>query len=267
MNNNTAASKRKVPCNLALERPTAVETLCCKVKNLAFVKLRIVKAKEVFAPLCLRTLLAVMATVAVDIFAVTAYGAAGCFAREGKTPIIDKKHRSDYERKLFLTPDEMARYVFLTNRRDEGDRSAAVYRTLFRKGSLPGDYWITATVATDSLIDHPSAAVRRFDAPLPASVAKVLHELWLAVCRQSHTDEEALPSAPTGVFSVVAVGGARPTVVVVSLVDERSLCLSMLNLGESLIDYAKLPVFRRVDAARKIEKESQRLLAHVSQKK
>src|SRR5438477_10691505 len=70
-----------------------------------------------------------------------------CFAREGKTSIINKKHRSDYERKLFLTPDEMARYVFLTNRRDDGDRSAAVYRAQRKKKSLPGNYWVTATFA------------------------------------------------------------------------------------------------------------------------
>ncbi len=264
--NGTAASNCKVSCNMAVERPTAIGILYCDVKNLAFAKLHVAEAKDLLSRLCLRTLLGVIATVAVGSFAVTAYGADECFAREGKTPIINKKHRSDYERKLFLTPDEKARYVFLTNRRDDGDRSAAVYRALSKKESLPGNYRVTATVAADSLIDHPSASVRRFDAPLPASVANVLHELWLAVCRQSHTDEEALPSAPTGVFSVVTRGGARLTVVVVSLVDEHSLCLSMLDLGESLIDYAKLPASKRSQAAAKIEKESYRLLKRVTKR-
>jgi hypothetical protein len=41
----------------------------------------------------------------------------------------------------------------------------------------------------------------------------------------------------------------------------------MVELGESLINYAKLPASRRVEAARKIEEESQRLLARVSQKR
>lgn len=189
-----------------------------------------------------------------------------CFAREGKTPIIYKKHRSDYERKLFLTPDEIARYLFLTNRRDDGDRSAAVYRAHPKKESLPGNYWVTATVAADSLIDHPNASVRRFDAPLPSSVANVLHELWLEVCQRSRVDEEALPSAPTGVFSVVGPDGKRLTVVTVSLLDEHSLCISLLNLSGLLEDYAKLPASERAKAATKIEKEARRLLKRVKQR-
>jgi len=186
----------------------------------------------------------------------------GCLAREGVTPIINRKHTSDYQRKLFVTPDEVARYVFLTNRRDDGDRSAAIYRGR-TEGALPGNYWITATVAADSLIDHPNASVRRFDAPLPASVANVLHDLWLTVCNQSRIDEEAHPSAPTGVFSVVTGRRSRLTVVIVSLVDARSLCLSLLDLSESLINYAKLPKAKRAQAAEAIEKESRRLLNRV----
>src|SRR5688572_31340802 len=35
--------------------------------------------------------------------------------REGKRSLIDPEHKSLYERKLFVTSDEVARYVFLTN--------------------------------------------------------------------------------------------------------------------------------------------------------
>ena len=43
--------------------------------------------------------------------------------------------------------------------------------------------------------------------------------------------------------------------------------IALMNLGGSLVDYAKLPASRRVEVARKIEKESQQLLKRVSQKK
>jgi hypothetical protein len=201
-------------------------------------------------------------------FGVTAYGADKCFAREGKTSIVDRESTAQYKRKLFLTPDGIARYVFLTNRRDDGDRSAAIYRAQPRKGAFDGNYWLTATLAADQVRgDHRNVRVRRFDAPLPASLASVLHELWLAVCQQSRRDEEALPSAPTGIFSVVTAGGPRLTVVTTSLVDEHSLCLSMLELGESLMNYAKMPSSKRIEAARKIEKEAYALLKRVKQSK
>jgi len=201
------------------------------------------------------------------IFAILVGGLGGlsaapgeCFAREGKKPIINKLDMSVYRRKLFLTSDEMARYLFLTNRRDDGDRSAAVYQAPLKKGSLPGNYWVTSTVASDSLINNRAAHVRRFDAPLPTSAAVVVHELWLALCQKSHTDEEALPSAPTGLFSVVGPKGTRLTVVTVSLLNEHSLCISMLNLSGLLDQYAKLPATKRAEAAREIERESNRML-------
>ena len=196
-----------------------------------------------------------------SILAPISNGADQCLAREGKKHILSKEDAFSYQRKLFLTPDEVARYVFLTNRRDDGDRSAAVYHAQQKKQeSLAGDYWVTATVAADSLSDHPNVSVRRFDAPLPASVATALHELWLVVCQNSRIDEEALPSAPTGIFSVVQPRGPRLTVVTVSLTGEHSRCLTLLNLGESLIDYSKLPAAKRPQAAHQIENESHRLL-------
>jgi hypothetical protein len=227
------------------------------------------KQKHTFVQLRLAPVVALIATsiVALPTFGVAAGGVEKCLVREGKIPIINRKDMSGNERKLFLTPDEMARYVLLTNRRDDGDRSAAVYRARRRKGSLPGNYWVTATFASDSLINHPDASVQRFDAPLPASVANVLHELWLKVCQQSRTDEETLPSAPTGVFSVVGPGGTRLTVVTASLLDEHSLCISLLNLGGLLGDYAKLPGSKRPQAAAEIERESGRLLQRVSKNK
>lgn len=195
-----------------------------------------------------------------------------CLAREGKKPIIIEESTSSYERKLFVTPDEVARYVFLTNRYDDGDRSAAVYHARRKKGSLPGDYWLTATVATDSVRGaQRNVPVRRYDAPLPATTANVLHDLWLSVLEQSRTDEEAIPIAPTGILYVTTVGGARLKAVTVAgetvLQDENSLCEALINVGESLIKYAKLPASQRVAAARDIEEAGQRLLKRVRTKR
>ncbi len=188
-----------------------------------------------------------------------------CLAREGATSIINRESRSRYEAKLCVTPDEVARYVFLTNRWDYGDRSAAVYLARGKKGSLPGDYWITATVAEESTRSHRrNVGVHRYDAPLPESVANVLHELWVTTIEQCRIDENAIPCAPTAIFSATTKKSIRLRAVTVSL-DEKSLCHPFLTLGESLVDYAKLPTSRRVEAASKIEKESRRLLKRVSQ--
>jgi hypothetical protein len=187
-----------------------------------------------------------------------------CLAREGGKSIIDKERRSVHERKLFVTPDEVARYVFLTNRGGDGDRSAAVYQASRKTGSLPGAYWVTVTEAPDSLIPATrNIRISRHDSPLPASAALVLHELWRVVLEQSPLNEHAIPCAPTAVFSIRTPSGARISAVTVYL-DQDSICVALINLGELLIDYGRLPVFRRLKAADKIEKESRRLLGRLT---
>jgi hypothetical protein len=185
-----------------------------------------------------------------------------CLARVHTKSIIDV-----YERKLFVTPDEVARYVFLTNRRDDGDRSAAVYRAPGKKESLPDAYWVTVTEAPDRLTAATrNMRVERHDAPLPASAAHALHALWEGVLKQSPLDKHAIPCAPTAVFSVRTSGRAGLSAVTVDL-EPDSLCVALINLGQSLVDYAKLPESQRVEGARKIEKESQRLLGRLAKKR
>jgi hypothetical protein len=197
---------------------------------------------------------------AISAFGIQEASADECLAREGPKSMINDEDRSTYERKLFVTPDEVARYMFLTNRYDDGDRSAAVYRAPFKKGALPGDYWLTVTEAATSLTDERrDISVRRTDAPLPSSAAQTLHQLWLAVLKQSRINKAATPCAPTGVFYVTTKNGARLSAVTVSL-DQDSFCVSLMNVGESLVDYAKLPQSKRQQAAAEIEKQARRLL-------
>jgi hypothetical protein len=215
----------------------------------------VAKPTRVFPGPLIRTFLSVMATLiaALPAFGIQEGVIGECLVRKRAESIIDI-----YERKLFVTPDEVARYVFLTNRRDDGDRSAAVYRAHRKKGSLPGAYWVTVTEAPDSLTAATrNMRVERHDAPVPASVADALHALWEAVLKHSPTDEHAIPCAPTALFSVRTISGARLSAVTVDL-DQR--CTALINVGESLVDYAKLPLSKRPQAAAEIEKQARRLL-------
>jgi hypothetical protein len=203
---------------------------------------------------------------AVSTFGIQKASAEECLAREGAKSILNEADRSTYERRLFVTPDEVARYMFLTNRYDDGDRSAAVYRAPSKKGALPGDYWLTVTEAAGSLTaETRNILVQRHDAPLPSSAAQALHQLWLAVLKQSRTNKNAVPCAPTGVFSVTPPSGARLSAVTVSL-GQDSLCIALMNVGESLVEYGKLPATRRTEAAGKIEKDARHLLKRVNRK-
>lgn len=180
-----------------------------------------------------------------------------------------------YESKLFVTRDDVARYVFLTNANYNGDSSVAVYRAPGKAGSLRGDYWLTSTDVSTSLvacisaasekrpwIDPHSLKVRRVDAPLPASTAQIVHKLWLAMLEGSRVDDRAVPSAPTAIISATTGRGVRLKAVTVSLEDD-SLCEALMRLGLSLINYPQLPTAERAKAAREIEKTSYRLLSRV----
>src|SRR4051812_18691998 len=92
-------------------------------------------------PYC-RVWLPVIATLvaATSSFGIQRGSIGECLAREGGKSIIDKERRAVCERKLLVTPDEVARYVFLTTRGGDGDRSAPVYEASRKTGSLPGAF-------------------------------------------------------------------------------------------------------------------------------
>lgn len=178
------------------------------------------------------------------------------------------------KKKLFVTRDEVARYVFLTNGND-GDRSVALYRAPGKRGSLEGDYWITATEASTSLsrcipyegqqepyVDPKDVVVRRYDAPFPASTAQVVHQLWLAMLERSQPEDE-IQISPTGVFSATNASGTHLRAAT-SRLDDNSISLAMMQLGQSLIDYPQLPLSQRANVALEIEKESKRLADRVA---
>lgn len=179
------------------------------------------------------------------------------------------------KKKLYVTRDEVARYLFLTNG-DDGDRSVALYRAIGKAGSLQGSYWITTTEVSISLercipyegqkepyVDPRSVAVKRYDAALPASTAVVVHELWLAMLERSQP-EDHLKIAPTGIFSAANARGTRLRAAT-SWLGNTSISFAMMTMGETLIEYPKLPAAERTKLAVIIEKESKRLLQRVRQ--
>jgi hypothetical protein len=227
-------------------------------------------------PRC-RLLLSVAAALVLDLAQLDAQNSdrTACLAREGRTSIVGVEDTALYERKLFVTKDEVARYVFLTNANYDGDRSVAVYRASGKAGSLPGNYWITSTEVSTSLsaaiptatekarINPRTLKVHRADAPFPASAAKTIHELWVTMLERTRVEERAVPCAPTAVISAVSERGPRLKAITVSL-GEDSPCLALMRLGQSLINYPQLSVERRGDAARKIEHDARLLLGRIN---
>jgi hypothetical protein len=179
------------------------------------------------------------------------------------------------KKKLYVTRDEVARYLFLTNGND-GDRSVALYRAAGKAGSLQGSYWVTATEASTALdrcipyegqeepyIDPKTVLVQRYDAPISASAAQAVHELWLAVLERSQPESE-ISIAPTGVFAATNAHGTRLRAAT-SWLGDNSISFSMMTMGWTLIKYPRLPAAERAKLADIIEKESKRLLERVRQ--
>lgn len=110
-------------------------------------------------------------------------------------------------------------------------------------------------------MDPKSVVVRRYDAALPASTAEVVHELWLAMLERSQR-ENKIQIAPTAVFSAIDAHGIRLRAAT-SWLGDNSISLAMMQLGQMLIQYPKLPVAQRAKLAGTIEKEGQRLLQRV----
>jgi len=194
-------------------------------------------------------------------------------SRDRLTPIVrtsiiadSSKYNRLLKNKLFVTPDEIARYVYLTNGKD-GDRSAALYQAVEKKGAMPGNFWITATEASAAIpypgggepaLDIKSVTIQRYDAPLPASTAEAVHELWLAMLERSQPEAE-IQVAPTAIFSATNPSGTKLRAMA-SWLEHNSISLALMVLGQDLINYTQMSAERRVKLAHEIEKESKRLL-------
>lgn len=187
-------------------------------------------------------------------------------------------YKALYERKLFVTNGDVARFISLPGTIGT-ERTVAVYRLPAKNGSLPGNYWVTATETSAKLwpcisvsgqtrqpVDPRTIKVRRDDAPLPASTAQVIHEVWLAmlVRQQSPSEHIIRGDSTTLIFSAVDSRGVLLRAQVDSL---KGNTKDLWGIGEDLIGYCRLPEAKRSAYARKLEKDARGLLKRVTDKK
>lgn len=186
------------------------------------------------------------------------------------------EYKALYERKLFVTNAEVARFVSLPGNVGT-ERTVAVYRLGTKQTSLPGNYWVTATETSAKLwpcisvpgqtrptADPHTIKVRRDDAPLPASTAQLIHDVWLAmlVRKESPSTHIIRGDSTTLIFSAVDSRGILLRAQADSL---KGNTKDLWGIGEDLIEYCRLPAAKRSAHARKLEKDARRLLKHVTQ--
>lgn len=180
-----------------------------------------------------------------------------------------------YQNKLFVTAGDVARFLYLPASIST-ERTAAVYRAPGKVNSLAGGYWVTATEASAQLgpciplqgqkerpVNPDSITVRRNDAPLPASTAEAIHKLWLAMLGRSR----ARPGKTIRLDSTVLIFSATDPkgVLLRAEADEvKDDTRDIWIIGESLIEYCRLPKSRRDQFARKLEKDCSRLLKRMT---
>lgn len=186
-------------------------------------------------------------------------------------------YKNLYERKLFVTNGDAARFISLPGTLGT-ERTVAVYRLTAKEASLPGNYWVTATETSAKLwpcisvpgqtrqpVDPRTIRVRRDDAPLPASTAQLIHEAWVAMLmrKQSPSGHIIRGDSTTLIFSAV---DSRGSLLRGQIDSVKGNSKDLWELGESLIEYCRAPASKRVEFARKIEKNSVRLLRRISRK-
>jgi hypothetical protein len=127
-----------------------------------------------------------------------------------------------YERlsreKLLVTPGELARFISLPGSASV-ETSVSIYQMRGKRGSLPGDYWVTVTQSSKSLwetmqtVSKPKAVrVERLDAPLPQVVAQTVHDTWVRMLTRVRpalrSEEEALVDSTQEIFAISKSDGS-----------------------------------------------------------
>jgi hypothetical protein len=184
------------------------------------------------------------------------------------------EYKDLYERKLFVTAGDAARFLYLPSFLGT-ERSVSVYRAVGKAGSLQGNYWGTATEASAQLsrcipipgekaraVDPATIKVLRGDAPLPASTAQVVHQLWLAMLKRSRPRAEKVIMLDSTVL-IFSATDSRGTLLRAQADDGEGNTAELWKISESLFSYCRLPASKRVEGARKLEQESAKLLSRI----
>jgi hypothetical protein len=180
-----------------------------------------------------------------------------------------------WKQKLLVTPGEIARFVGLPGTGGV-ETTVSVYRAPGKEGSLPGDYWMTATQASESLwncvepgtkgqVDPNAIAVERCDAAIPESTALTVHKSWLTMLSQSRPqhDSRVIPvDSSREIFSAVdaegrILQGESPTAPKINT-------NALINIALSLLEYCGADASSRATIATDIEKAASNLLDRVA---
>jgi hypothetical protein len=176
-----------------------------------------------------------------------------------------------WQRELLLTPGEIARFVGLPGTIGV-ETAVSVYQASGKENSLPGNYWVTATQASDRIwnsvegsLDPKTIRVERCDAPIEESIALAIHKLWLAMLSQSRPQQHSNEIVVDSSREIFSAANSRGIV----LEGESSTTLKrntkgLIKIALSLMEYCDGPASKRAELTREIEKTTLNLLARVA---
>jgi hypothetical protein len=179
-----------------------------------------------------------------------------------------------WQRKLLLSPGETARFVSLPG--TVGVETAiSVYRAPGKQSSLPGNYWVTVTQATERLwnciepgsehrVDPQTIRVGRCDAPIAESTALAVHKVWLTMlqrCRAQQKSNDILVDSSREIFS--ATNGSGAILQAESSTTPKENTNALTSIARSLMEYCEASVAKRTEIAGNIEETARKLLARV----
>jgi|ERR1700674_654716 len=186
--------------------------------------------------------------------------------------------RAAYERlveqKLLVTAGDVARFVGFPGTVGV-ETAVSIYRAPGKKDSLAGNYWITATQASERLwnciapdaerkSDPKTIQVVRCDAPIAESTALAAHNVWLAMLSRSRPGRnvnEIVVDSSREIFSATNSSGRMLQGESSTVPKENTKAL--LNIALSLLEYCGTPVDQRATVGRNIEKAASDLLKRV----
>ena len=178
-------------------------------------------------------------------------------------------YREVWQRQLLITPGEIARFVSLPGTKDV-ETAVSIYREAGKQNSLPGDYWVAITQASESLwrvveskSDPTTIRVQRCDAPIPESTAVAVQKAWMAMLTQTRPREATgiVVDSSQEIFSTAKpdgtiLEGESPTA-------PKQNTKALIDIALSFMEYCEAPAAKRAQLTNSIAKTTSKLLARV----
>jgi hypothetical protein len=181
----------------------------------------------------------------------------------------DIDYRKLYEHKLFVSKDDVARYLFLPGSFGT-EKSVAISCSASRNHGAQKQCLVTSTIASGRLWNViqeayrkktkvPMIKIRTRTAPLPESTATAIERLWRAAIDSAiepPPSDDRLDSSSQIFSTIDSTGKMTRAEAYGSGVRNRML----IDLGERLITYCSLPVSIREQEALRIEARAKSLV-------